>query len=129
MRRSVSPIAVLAIGVAIVCLSGCMEIQSQPSMRQAVTVLPAKSAPLRTFSQWLDEDQVAQMTSAQWAVVARRSSVVVLNSWNYRLIPVLKRANPHVKVWVYKNLSGIRSDDCVTSQGSCGGCHRGARDS
>ena len=69
------------------------------------------------------------MTRAQWAVIARRSSVVVLNSWNYRLIPVLKRANPDVRVWVYKNLSGIRSDDCTTSQGSCGECHRGVRDS
>ncbi len=69
------------------------------------------------------------MTRAQWTVIARRSSVVVLNSWNYRLIPILKRANPDVRVWVYKNLSGIRSDDCTTSQGNCGECRHGVTDS
>lgn len=86
-------------------------------------------AAVKTFSQWLDEAQVQAMTKAQWAAVARGNAIVVLNSWDYRLIPVLKRANPEVQVWVYKDLSGVRSDDCTVRGGNCGACARGVTDS
>ncbi len=81
------------------------------------------------FSQWLDEGAVRATTRAQWATIARQNAVVVLNSWDYRLIPVLKAANPAVRVYVYKNLSGVRSDDCTTASGSCGSCPPGVHDS
>jgi hypothetical protein len=86
-------------------------------------------APVRTFSQWLDYSQVAATSARRWATIARHNDIVVLNSWDYRLIPVLKRANPKVQVWVYKDLSGIRSDDCTTTNGRCGSCARGVMDS
>ena len=41
----------------------------------------------------------------------------------------LKRANPKIQVWMYKDLSGIRSDDCRNFQGRCGHCPRGVADS
>jgi hypothetical protein len=89
----------------------------------------AVNSPVRTFSSWLDGAQVNAMSTAQWDQVARQNSVVVLNSWDYWLIPVLKRANPKVQVWVYKDLSGIRSDDCNTPSGLCGSCPPGVADS
>ena len=72
-----------------------------------------EQAAVKTFSQWLDGAQVQATTKAQWATVARGNAIVVLNSWDFRLIPVLKRANPRIQVWVYKDLSGVRSDDCT----------------
>jgi hypothetical protein len=111
----------------IISLAGC--IQSSPPDRPAVEVPPSGTGPLKTFTQWLDEKQVNGMTNSQWAAIARHTSIVVLNSWSFRLIPILKRANPDVSVWVYKNLSGIRSDDCTTSQGNCRDCRRGITDS
>ena len=89
---------------------------------------PEQTAAVKTFSVWLDEAQVQATTKAQWAAVARSSAIVVLNSWDFRLIPVLKRANPKVQVWVYKDLSGVRSDDCTVRGGSCGACARGVTD-
>ena len=86
-------------------------------------------AAVKTFSAWLDEAQVQAMSDAQWAVVARSNAIVELNSWDYRLIPVLKRANPAVQVWVYKDLSGVRSDDCTGPGGDCGACAPGVTDS
>ena len=53
-----------------------------------------EQAAVKTFSEWLDEAQVQATTKAQWAAVARSNAIVVLNSWDFRLIPVLKRANP-----------------------------------
>jgi Hypothetical glycosyl hydrolase family 15 len=96
----------------------------------AVIVWPSRQAPdspeqaaaVKTFSSWLDEAQVRATTKAQWAAVARDNAIVVLNSWDFRLIPVLKWANPKVQVWVYKDLSGVRSDDCTGPRGSCGAC-------
>ena len=82
-----------------------------------------------TFSVWLDEAQVAATTKARWVTIARHNAIVVLNSWDYRLIPVLRRASPHIQVWVYKDLSGVRSDDCTTADGDCGACARGVADS
>ena len=58
----------------------------------------------RTFSQWLDAAQVKATTRAQWVTIARDNTIVVLNSWDFRLIPILKQANPDVQVWVYKDL-------------------------
>ncbi len=89
----------------------------------------AANSPVRTFSSWLDGAQVNAMSTAQWAQIAQQNSVVVLNSWDYWLIPVLKRANPKVQVWVYKDLSGVRSDDCDTPSGLCGSCPPGVVDS
>ena len=89
---------------------------------------PEQAAAVKTFSSWLDEAQVRATAKAQWAVVARDNAIVVLNSWDFGLIPVLKRANPKVQVWVYKNLSGVRSDDCAGPHGSCGACAQGVTD-
>ena len=85
-------------------------------------------AAVKTFSSWLDEAQVQATTKAQWAAVARDNAIVVLNSWDFRLIPILKRANRKVQIWVYKNLSGVRSDDCTGPGGNCGACAQGATD-
>jgi hypothetical protein len=126
LRRSCSPIAAI-VTLAVISLAGC--VQSSPPAKPAVKVPPSRTAPLNTFSQWLDQRQVNRMTNAQWAAIARRTSIVVLNSWSFRLIPILKRANPDVRVWVYKNLSGVRSDDCTVSQGNCRDCRRGLTDS
>ncbi len=100
-----------------------------------ISVWPSSQAPgdprqaaVKTFSQWTDEAQVQATTTAQWATVARDNAIVVLNSWNFRLIPVLKRANPKIQVWVYKNMSGVRSDDCTVRGGNCGTCARGVTD-
>jgi hypothetical protein len=90
---------------------------------------PTRTVPVRAFSQWLDETEVRATTKAQWARIARKNSIIVLNSWDFRLIPVLKRANPKIGVWVYKDLSGVRSDDCTTGNGDCGSCRRGVTDS
>lgn len=131
MRRPGSLIAALAI-LGAISLGGCGQGRAGGLPGRAVpgvAVLPSSNGQLRTFSEWLDEGQVKQMTAAEWTAVARRNSVVVLNSWDFRLIPLLKRANPKLEVWVYKDLSGIRSDDCTTSQGSCGRCRRGMTDS
>lgn len=85
-------------------------------------------AAVRTFSLMLDAARVQATTRTQWEAIARANSRVVLNSWDYRLIPLLKRANPRLQVWVYKNLSGVRSDDCSTVSGECGTCPAGVRD-
>jgi hypothetical protein len=84
---------------------------------------------IRTFSAWLDEAAVNATTNAQWATIARDNTIVVLNSWDFRLIPILKQANPKIQVWVYKDLSGVRSDDCATANGECGACAKGVTDS
>ena len=81
------------------------------------------------FSQWLDEGSVRTRSGAQWAAIARHNAIVVLNSWDYRLIPILKAANPAVRVYVYKDLSGVRSDDCTTANGTCTSCPPGVADS
>ena len=88
----------------------------------------SEQAAVKPFSSWLDEAEVQATTTAQWAAVARDNAIVVLNSWDFRLIPVLKRANPKVQVWVYKDLSGVRSDDCTSSGGNCGACTQGVTD-
>ena len=90
-------------------------------------VMPA--APVKQVTELLDEARVQAMRPAQWKAIARRSSIIVLNSWDYHLIPTLKRANPAVQVWVYKNLSGVRSDDCLTATDNCGSCAPGVDDS
>lgn len=90
---------------------------------------PKQTAAVKTFSEWLDEAQVQATSPAQWAAVARDNAIVVLNSWDFRLIPALKRDNPEVQVWVYKDLSGVRSDDCTVRDGNCGTCAPGVTDS
>ena len=88
-----------------------------------------QATAVKTFAEWQNEPEVQATTEAQWATVARENTIVVLNSWDFRLIPVLKRANPKVQVWVYKDLSGVRSDDCTTRSGNCGACGPGVTDS
>lgn len=83
---------------------------------------------VKTFSSWLDEAKVNATTRAQWVTIARHHTRIVLNSWNFGLIPILKHANPKIQVWVYKDLSGVRSDDCRTANGGCGTCAKGVTD-
>ncbi len=88
----------------------------------AAPARPVQGAPVKMFSTMLDEAAVEATTRSQWTAIARENAIVVLNSWDFRLIPVLKHANPRVQVWVYKDLSGVRSDDCTTRNGDCGDC-------
>ena len=108
--------------MTVMSIASCGSPPPSPAARLA-------NGPIRIFSQWLDEAQVAAMSTDRWAAIARQDDIVVLNSWDFRLIPVLKRANPKVQVWVYKDLSGIRSDDCITTSGQCGSCPPGITDS
>jgi len=95
----------------------------------AATARSDRGIPLKTFSTMLDEAAVEATTEAQWVTIARENTIVVLNSWDYHLIPLLKHANLRIQVWVYKDLSGVRSDDCVTKSGDCGDCGGGITDS
>ena len=88
-----------------------------------------RTAAVRTFSSALDEAAVKATTKAQWVRIARDNTIVVLNSWDFGLIPLLKHANPRIQVWVYKDLSGVRSDDCATGNGECGTCTKDVTDS
>ncbi|HEV2370685.1 MAG TPA: putative glycoside hydrolase [Streptosporangiaceae bacterium] len=110
--------AALLVALAVAALT-LAEVAGSPPRRPGS---PAIAGGVRAFTQVLDEAQVRATAPAQWATLARENTVVVLNSWDYHLIPVLKRANPGVQVWVYKNLSGVRSDDCTTPSGQCGSC-------
>ncbi len=130
MRRPgwMTPLFVaLAAGVALAFAGVVVRRSAAPP--PATPGLRIDAGAVRTFTQLLDKAQVRAMTGAQWAAIARENAVVVLNSWDFRLIPVLKRANPAVQVWVYKDLSGVRSDDCTTRTGDCGACGRGVADS
>jgi hypothetical protein len=120
-KAAVLPFGLLTVAAVVVGISGWPNSQAPGD--------PEQTAAVKTFSVWLDEAQVQATTKAQWSAVARSSAIVVLNSWDFRLIPVLKRANPKVQVWVYKDLSGVRSDDCTVRGGSCGACARGVTDS
>jgi len=102
---------------------------SRPPPAPATMGWTMPTSPVRTFSLWQDESAVRATSDAQWTKIARHNSVIVLNSWDYSLIPLLKRANPNVQVWMYKNLAGIRSDDCMTAGGRCGSCAHGVMDS
>jgi hypothetical protein len=93
------------------------------------TTLRARTPLVKTFGEFLTAAEVGSTSRQQWTAIARRDTVVVLNSWDYRLVTILKHANPKVQVWVYKDLSGIRSDDCATATGACGSCPRGIVDS
>lgn len=123
MRRTTLITAALLLGLIATVVGVVGSTRGPPSPG------PARVDAVKTFSQWLDEAQIRAMSKAQWTTVARDNSIVLLNSWDYRLIPVLKRANPRVQVWVYKDLSGVRSDDCITHNGSCSKCGQGVEDS
>jgi Hypothetical glycosyl hydrolase family 15 len=126
--RRASWIAVLLTGL-VVTLSAIGAASGRAPRSPAAPGRLPRSVPVKAFSLWLDEAAVRATTKAQWASIARRNSIVVLNSWDFRLIPVLKQANPSIRVWVYKDLSGVRSDDCATQNGDCGTCRRGVTDS
>jgi len=119
-KAAVLPVGLLTVAAVVVGITGWPNSEAPGD--------PEQTAAVKTFSVWLDEAQVQATTKAQWSAVARSSAIVVLNSWDFRLIPVLKRANPKVQVWVYKDLSGVRSDDCTVRGGSCGACARGVTD-
>lgn len=118
--------AVLLIGVALAVAGIAAVLVGSPP--PTTPRRPAAFGTARSFLQQLDEAKVQATTPAQWATVAHDNAVVVLNSWDFRLIPILKRANPWIQVWVYKDLSGVRSDDCRTGNGNCGTCPRGVTD-
>jgi len=118
--------AVLVAGT--VALAGASVALNLAMPRPAGPGPPARAGVVKAFTEMLDEAQVRGTTPARWAAIARTNAIVVLNSWDFRLIPVLKRANPAVGVWVYKDLSGVRSDDCTARDGECGAC-RGVTDS
>jgi hypothetical protein len=124
-RRLITLFAAALIGAGLTACDAALA----PAGPHAPASGPAQAGPVRVFSQWLDESRVRSTTRAQWAAIARHNQIVVLNSWDYRLIPILKRANPRVQVWVYKDLSGVRSDDCATASGQCGSCPPGVHDS
>ncbi len=131
MRRPawMTPLLVASAVGAVLASAGVAVWRSAAPPAPAAVGLPAQAGTVKTFTDLLDEAQVQGMTRAQLAMIARENAVVVLNSWDFRLIPVLKRANPSVQVWVYKDLSGVRSDDCATRTGNCGACGRGVADS
>ena len=126
MRRT-GWIAVLLVGL-VLALAGIVAELGGTRSSSSTPSLPAGTGTVKAFLQLLDETKVQATTQAKWAAIARQNAVVVLNSWDYRLIPVLKRANPRVQVWVYKDLSGVRSDDCTARNGECGACRGGVKD-
>jgi len=126
MRPAARPRLVCGL-LAIAVLAGCAG-PGVPAARDR-GVSAVKASQIRTFSEFLDAAAVSATTAAQWARIARDNAIIVLNSWDYRLIPVLKRDNPRVQVWVYKDLSGVRSDDCTTASGDCGSCPEAVSDS
>jgi hypothetical protein len=126
MRNSSRRSALAGGLLAIALLAGCAA--SGTAVVRDRASGPARPGPVRVFSEFLDEAAVRATTAARWASIARSNAIVVLNSWDYDLIPVLKRANPQVEVWVYKDLSGVRADDCTTASGECGACAAGVTD-
>jgi Hypothetical glycosyl hydrolase family 15 len=129
LRKVGLVVALLAVAGLIMIPAEIVGSSTGPSRLFAASGQSARTAPVNTYASFLDEATVAATTAAQWAAIARRNAIVVLNSWDFRLIPVLKRANPKVQVWVYKDLSGVRSDDCTTADGNCGACPQGVMDS
>jgi len=124
----ITPLLVaLAVG-AVTVTAGVAVWRSAAPSAPAASDRPVQAGTVKSFTELFDEAQVQAMTRAQLATIARNNAVVVLNSWDYHLIPVLKRANPSVQVWLYKDLSGVRSDDCATRTGNCGACGRGEVD-
>lgn len=113
--------------LAIAVLTGCAEPGVVTARGPGTSA--AQASPVRTFSEFLDEAAIKATTNSQWARIARANAIIVLNSWDYRLIPALKRDNPKVQVWIYKDLSGVRSDDCTTASGDCGSCPAAVSDS
>ena len=71
---------------------------------------PSDSA-VRTNSFWLHMNSTPT-PDAMLETEARRRSHIVLNAWEDALIPKLKRANPAIQVFVYKDLTSTRSYAC-----------------
>jgi Hypothetical glycosyl hydrolase family 15 len=51
-----------------------------------------------------------------WATVAPKFAAIDLNAWDYSWIPAIKRANPNVKVFEYKDLTSTRPGACAQSR-------------
>jgi hypothetical protein len=61
-------------------------------------------------------------TAYDWAKVARHYSAVNLNDWNNGWIRQIRSANPHAAVFVYKDLTSTREDDCGANPGGGSPC-------
>jgi hypothetical protein len=127
MRRT-GWVLILLVGLAVAVAAVAVTLGRVPPSPSAASQ-PTGTGAVKTFTDLFDEATVQATSQAQWAAIARQNAVVILNSWDFHLIPVLKRANPRVQVWVYKDLSGVRSDDCTTRNGECGACPRSVTDS
>ena len=81
-----------------------------PANAQAATV-PAASSPARAQSFWLHMNSTPT-PDAMLETEAKRRGHIVLNAWEGALIPKLKKANPDIQVFVYKDLTSTRSYAC-----------------
>src|SRR5258708_13713954 len=98
-------VVLAAAGLAVALAGGYLVLQrasAPPAPGPAGRGLAGRASVAKAFTELLDEAQVRATTRAQWAEIARANAIVVLNSWDYRLIPVLKAANPARRVLVYK---------------------------
>lgn len=81
----------------------------------ATTVTTAAAAPEHAPGQvqsfWLHMNSTPT-PDAMLTTEAKRRSHIVLNAWEGALIPKLKKANPAIQVFVYKDLTSTRSYAC-----------------
>jgi hypothetical protein len=82
----------------------------------AVVAAPATAStvgagPGRAQSFWLHLDS-SPISDDQITAHAKSRAYVVLNAWEGALVPKFKKANPDVRVFVYKDLSSTRSYAC-----------------
>ncbi|WNV86926.1 putative glycoside hydrolase [Umezawaea sp. Da 62-37] len=78
---------------------------------------PPSADPGRPRSFWLHLDS-SPISDADIAKHAKTRAYVVLNAWEGAMVGKFRKANPDIKVFVYKDLSSTRSY----------ACHRGADD-
>ena len=61
-------------------------------------------------------------TSYNWSEVAPTYQAVILNDWNASWIPEIKAVSPGSHVFVYKDLSSTRSNDCTGNPDGTDSC-------
>lgn len=61
-------------------------------------------------------------TNYNWSEVAPTYQAVVLNDWEASWIPKIKAQSPSTRVFVYKDLSSTRSDDCTGNPDGTDSC-------